>query len=129
MANSYLTLASDRELERLARQTLQSQEDSFERQQLRYRTGAVSGLDLAQSKTTVEQARADHARFDGDTAQDIDTLTLLVGTSIDPALLPEQFDSTPWSSTRCPPAYPLPCCYAALMCSKPSARCEPPTPI
>jgi outer membrane protein, multidrug efflux system len=93
VANAYLTLASDRELERLAQQTLQSQEDSLARQQLRHQTGTVSGLDLAQSKTTVEQARADHARFEGSVAQDIDTLTLLVGTSIDPALLPVQFDS------------------------------------
>jgi multidrug efflux system outer membrane protein len=93
VANAYLTLASDRELERLAQQTLRSQEDSLARQQLRHQTGTVSGLDLAQSKTTVEQARADHARFEGNVAQDIDTLTLLVGTSIDPALLPEQFDS------------------------------------
>ncbi len=93
VADAYLTLASDRELERLARQTLQSQEDSFARQERRHQTGTVSGLDLAQSKTTVEQARADHARFEGITAQDIDALTLLVGTSIDPALLPEHFDS------------------------------------
>jgi outer membrane protein, multidrug efflux system len=94
VANAYLTLASDRELERLAQQTLQSQEDSFALQQQRHQTGTVSGLDLSQSKTTVEQARADAARFEGNVAQDIDTLTLLVGTSIDPALLPEQFDST-----------------------------------
>ena len=53
----------------------------------------MSGLDLAQSKTTVEQARADAARYEGNVAQDIDALTLLVGTSVDPGLLPEQFDS------------------------------------
>ena len=93
VANTYLTLASDRELERLALQTLQSQEDSFARQQQRHQTGTVSGLDLAQSKTTVEQARIDAARFEGNVARDIDTLTLLVGSSIAPALLPEQFDS------------------------------------
>jgi outer membrane protein, multidrug efflux system len=93
IASAYLTLASDRELERLAWQSLQSQEDSFALQQRRHQTGTVSGLDLAQSKTTVEQARADAARFEGNVAQDIDTLTLLVGISIDPALLPEQFDS------------------------------------
>jgi outer membrane protein, multidrug efflux system len=92
VASAYLTLASGRELERLARQSLQSQEDSFARQQRRHQTGTVSGLDLAQSKTTVEQARADAARFEGHVAQDIDILTLLVGTSIDPALLPEQCD-------------------------------------
>jgi multidrug efflux system outer membrane protein len=93
VANAYLTLASDRELERLALQTLKSQEDSFARQERRHQTGTVSSLDLSQSKTTVEQARADAARFEGNVAQDFDTLTLLVGTSIDPALLPEQFDS------------------------------------
>jgi multidrug efflux system outer membrane protein len=93
VASAYLTLAADRELERLARRTLQSQEDSFARQKQRHQTGTVSGLDLAQSKTTVEQARADAARAEGNVAQDIDTLTLLAGTSIDPKLLPEAFDS------------------------------------
>jgi multidrug efflux system outer membrane protein len=93
VANAYLTLASDRELERLARQTLESQEHSFALQEKQHETGTVSGLDVAQSQTTVEQARADSARFEGNVAQDIDALTLLVGTSIDPALLPAQFDS------------------------------------
>jgi multidrug efflux system outer membrane protein len=93
VANAYLTLASDRELEHLAQETLESQEHSFTLQRTRHETGTVSGLDLAQSQTTVEQARADAARFEGNVAQDIDALTLLVGTSIDPALLPAPFDS------------------------------------
>jgi multidrug efflux system outer membrane protein len=93
VANAYLTLASDRELEHLAQETFESQEHSFTLQQKRHETGTASGLDLAQSQTTVEQARADTARFEGNVAQDIDALTLLVGTSIDPALLPAQFDS------------------------------------
>jgi multidrug efflux system outer membrane protein len=93
VANDYLTLASDRELERLAQETLESQEHSFTLQQRRHETGAASGLDLAQSQTTALQARADAARFEGNVAQDIDALTLLVGTSIDAALLPAQFDS------------------------------------
>jgi outer membrane protein, multidrug efflux system len=93
VANAYLTLASDRELERLAQETLESREHSFTLEQRQHETGAVSGLDLAQSQTTVEQARADAARFEGNVAQDIDALTLLVGTSVDPALLPARFDS------------------------------------
>lgn len=93
VANAYLTLASDRELDQLAQQSLRSQEDSFALQQQQHQTGTVSGLDLAQSRTTVEQARAEAARFDGNVAQDINTLTLLVGAPIDPALLPEQFES------------------------------------
>jgi multidrug efflux system outer membrane protein len=93
VANAYLTLASDRELERLAQETLESEEHSFTLQQRRHETGTASGLDLAQSQTTVEQARTDAARFEGNIAQDIDALTLLVGTSLDPALLPARFGS------------------------------------
>jgi outer membrane protein, multidrug efflux system len=93
VAIAFLTLASDRELVHLAQETLESQEHSLTLQQTRHETGTASGLDLAQSQTTVEQARADAARFEGNVAQDIDALTLLVGTSIDPALLPAQFDS------------------------------------
>ena len=93
VANAYLTLASDRELEHLAQETLETRQDSFALEQRRHETGTVSGLDVAQSQTTVEQARADTARFEGNVAQDIDALTLLVGTSIDPALLPAQFDA------------------------------------
>jgi len=91
IANAYLTLASDRELQRLAQQTLKSQEDSFELTQKRHAIGAVSGLDLAQAQTTVESARADAARYDGNIAQDIDTLGLLVGAPVDAGLLPQDF--------------------------------------
>jgi multidrug efflux system outer membrane protein len=93
VANAYLTLASDRELEHLAQQTLESQEHSLALEQRRYETGTVSGLELAQSQTTALQARADAGRFEGNVAQDIDALTLLVGTPIDAALLPAQLDS------------------------------------
>jgi outer membrane protein, multidrug efflux system len=93
VANAYLTLASDRELERLSQQTLKSQEDSYALEQKRHEAGTVSALDLVQSQTTVEQARADAARFAGNVAQDVDALALLVGTAIEPAVLPAQFDS------------------------------------
>jgi multidrug efflux system outer membrane protein len=106
VANAYLTLASDRELEHLAQQTLKGREDSFALEQKRHDTGTVSGLDLAQSQTTVEQARADAARFEGNVAQDIDALSLLVGTSIDPALLPARFDSKTTGLERLPAGVP-----------------------
>jgi multidrug efflux system outer membrane protein len=93
VANAYLTLASDRDLQRLAQQTLQSQEASFNLAQHAHDAGTTSGLDLAQAQTTVEQARADVARYGGNVAQDIDALTLLAGTSVDPAWLPQSFDS------------------------------------
>ena len=94
VANAYLTLASDRDLQRLARQTLESQEASFNLAQHTHDAGTTSGLDLAQAQTTVEQARADVARYEGSVAQDIDALTLLVGMSLDPAWLPQSFDAS-----------------------------------
>ncbi len=89
IADAYLTLAADRDLQRLAASTLRSQQDSYALTQRTYEAGGVSGLDLAEARTTVESARADVARYDGNIAQDIDALTLLVGATPDPAQLPE----------------------------------------
>jgi len=93
VANAYLTLASDRDLQHLAQQTLESQEHSYELSLKSHDAGTTSGLDLAQAQTTVEQARADAARYEGNVAQDIDALTLLVGAPLDPDWLPEAFDA------------------------------------
>lgn len=93
VADAYLTLASDRELQHLAASTLASQRASYELTGQRHATGSASGLDLAQARTTVEAARADAARYDGNVAQDIDALTLLLGGAPDPALLPQALDA------------------------------------
>lgn len=92
VANAYLTLASDRELQHLAADTLKSQQDSFALTQKLRETGAASGLDVAQARTTVEAARADAAHYDGNVAQDVDALTLLLGSSPDPAEFPAGLD-------------------------------------
>lgn len=91
VANAYLTLAADRELQRLAQETLASQENSFRLIGQQHERGAVSGLDLAQAQTTVEAARVDAARYAGNVAQDINALTLLVGATVDINLLPDDF--------------------------------------
>jgi multidrug efflux system outer membrane protein len=91
VATTYLGLAADLQLQRLAEETLESQEESYRLTQSRYELGAVSGLEVAQAQTTVESARVDVARFAGDVAQDLNLLTFLVGAPIDPTLLPEGF--------------------------------------
>ena len=93
VANAYLILAADRELLRLAEETLKTQEDSFRLTQRRHELGAVSGLELNQERTTIEQARVDVARYAGDVSRDVNALTFLVGAPIDPALLPPGFES------------------------------------
>ena len=107
IANAYLTLAADRELRRLAQQTLESQQASFGLTEKQHQIGSASGLDLAQAQTTVEQARADAARYEGNVAQDTDALTLLVGATLDPTLLPEQFDPSIMGIDALPAGVPL----------------------
>lgn len=92
VANIYLTLSADRELLRIAEATLQSQQASYDLTRKRYELGALSALELNQSRTVVETARSDVARFAGQVAQDTNALTLLVGATIDPTLLPEAFE-------------------------------------
>jgi outer membrane protein, multidrug efflux system len=91
VANVYLTLAADQEQLRLARATLATREQSYAITEKRHELGAVSGLDLSQSRTLVEGARADAARYAGQVAQDINALNLLVGAPVDPQRLPAGF--------------------------------------
>ena len=88
---AYLTLAADQEQVRLARATLATREQSFAITEKRHELGAVSGLDLSQSRTLVESARAELARYAGFVAQDSNALNLLVGATVAPDLLPTSF--------------------------------------
>ena len=94
VSNAYLTLAADRELLNLSRATLANFEASFGLTQKRFDLGATSRLDLAQSRTLVEAARADTARFEGLVARDTNALTLLAGGPIEERLLPPGFGDT-----------------------------------
>ena len=91
VANTWLGLSADQELQRIAQATLASHEASFKLSEQRHALGAVSALDVSQARTVVEAARADAARFAGQVAQGRNALVLLVGESFDPALLPQEF--------------------------------------
>ncbi|HWW21113.1 MAG TPA: efflux transporter outer membrane subunit, partial [Steroidobacteraceae bacterium] len=106
VAGAYLTLAADRELDRLALETLKGQEASYDLTRQRHESGAVSGLDLAQARTTVEQARVDAARFEGNVAQDVDALALLIGGAVDAGTLPRELDANITGLAPLPPALP-----------------------
>ncbi|ATE70439.1 efflux transporter outer membrane subunit [Lysobacter capsici] len=90
VANAYLTLAADRELLSVSEATLKNQQSAYDLTEKRRELGAVSGLEVSQARTQVEQARADAARYAGQVAQDINALNLLVGEPVDPALLPQR---------------------------------------
>lgn len=89
VASAWLTLGADRELLDVSRETLKSQQASYDLTRRQHGLGAVSGLDLAQAETTVASARADVARFTGQVAADRDALELLVGRPVDERELPD----------------------------------------
>jgi multidrug efflux system outer membrane protein len=90
VANSWLTLASDRERLKLAKDTLESQQSSYTLIQRRFEAGASSQLDLKQAQTRVDSARVDIALFTAQLAQSENALNLLVGTRVPQELLPAE---------------------------------------
>jgi multidrug efflux system outer membrane protein len=93
VVDAWLAVAAGRDQMRLAEATLVTREEGLQLTGKRYELGAVSALDVHQARTQAESARADLARFAGRVAQDVNLLTLLVGTPVDPALLPGGFDA------------------------------------
>lgn len=89
VANAWLTLAADRDLLKLAEDTLTSQQASYELQQRSHALGNTSGLILAQAQTTVESARVDVAAYQSQVQQDLNALNLLAGSQLAEELLPE----------------------------------------
>jgi multidrug efflux system outer membrane protein len=88
VAANYLALAADRERLALARETLASQQTSFQLTRSRLEAGVSSALDLHQAQTSLDTARVDIARFTSLVAQDENALALVVGAKVAPELLP-----------------------------------------
>jgi multidrug efflux system outer membrane protein len=90
VANTYLILAADRELLKLAQETLKAQEASYNLIRRRYEVGASSELDLRQAQTRVDAARVDISRYTAIAAGDENALMLLAGSPVPDALLPTE---------------------------------------
>ncbi len=82
VASAYLTWRADQELLALTQDTLQSYEQSLRLTERSNQVGTASALNLSQSRTSLESARASLAKFQRQVAQDLNNLTLLVGTSV-----------------------------------------------
>ena len=89
VATAWLTLAADQQRLQLARDTLQSQQKSFELIDRSFALGAQSGLALAQAQGTVEAARVQAALYDSQVEQDRNALDLLAGTNVPANILPQ----------------------------------------
>jgi multidrug efflux system outer membrane protein len=92
-AKAYLTLAADQENLKLARATLESQQDSYNLIGKSYKNGLATELDLRRAQSEVETAKRDVPRFTRQVAQDRNALNLLVGAPVEKQLLPDQLDS------------------------------------
>nr|WP_172407539.1 efflux transporter outer membrane subunit [Stenotrophomonas maltophilia] len=103
VANAWLTLGADSEQLRIAQATLATYEDSLRLTEARRELGGASALELSQTRTLVETARTDVARFAGQVVQDRNALVLLAGGPVDATLLP-QAEVTEVASVRPLPA-------------------------
>ncbi|MGJ7548602.1 efflux transporter outer membrane subunit [Pseudomonas alloputida] len=83
VASAYLTWRADQELLVLSQDTLAADERSLRLTTAQRRAGTVSALDQIQSRTSVDSTRATVARYKRQVAQDLNQLTLLVGTPVD----------------------------------------------
>lgn len=88
VASAYLTWSADLDRLALARQTLQSQSDTYGLTQRRFELGTDSALTLRQQQTSVESARVDMANYTAQVALDQNALALLLGTAVPVDLTP-----------------------------------------
>jgi multidrug efflux system outer membrane protein len=79
VASSYLNLLADDELLRVTRDTLATRQESLRLTQLKFDRDAASKLDLSQSQSLLEGAKASLAQLTRQRAQDENTLALLIG--------------------------------------------------
>lgn len=90
IASDYLTLAADREHLLLAQSTLKSYQETLSLMTRKAQAGSASALDVAQAQSGLESARADLARYTSLVEQDVDTLSMDVGSDVSKDLLPEK---------------------------------------
>jgi multidrug efflux system outer membrane protein len=105
-AADWLALAANRERLKLAKDTLASQQNSYQLVKSRFEAGVSSALDLHQAQTSVDTARVDIARFTAFVAQDENALTLVVGSQVPAELLPQALSETLTSLKDVAPGLP-----------------------
>lgn len=84
VANAWLTLQADRALLKLTEQTLENYEYNYDLVRRSNEVGVSSSLDLAQARTAVEGAKVNLAAYKRQVAQDLNLLTLLLGSDVPP---------------------------------------------
>lgn len=92
VADTYLALAAGRENLRLAEETLETQQATYELIRQTREAGMASDLELRQAESQVEAARTDIARYSAQLALYENALDLLAGTTVPRNLLPKELE-------------------------------------
>lgn len=82
VVSSYLTLCADKDLLKLARDTAESQRETYDLTKQRYEMDVGSEQDLSQAETTLRSAEAEVYQYTRQVQQDANALRLLLGTEI-----------------------------------------------
>lgn len=93
VANAYLTLATDRSLLAIARDTSKSAARSVELNRALLQGGVAPRTSLRQAETILAQAQADEASLETAVVQDRNAIELLVGAPVAEELLPVSIES------------------------------------
>jgi len=102
VATAWATMAADQDQLALARKTEAAFRQTLDLTEARFKSGVASELEVRQARTSHDQARADIAQMTTQIAQDQNALTLLAGTSVDAALLPDGLPANGITVARLP---------------------------
>ncbi|WOI52502.1 efflux transporter outer membrane subunit [Parvularcula sp. LCG005] len=92
VANGWLNLVANNRLYQLAEETAGSQEQSLELTKALFDAGVADDLDYQRAVTSVEQAKADRARFAAQRRQSLNALMVLTGAPVSDDLLDRAAD-------------------------------------
>ncbi|THD57963.1 efflux transporter outer membrane subunit [Phenylobacterium sp.] len=102
VADAYLTLATDRSLLAIAKDTVASASKTVDLTQARLSGGVAPRTDLRLAQTVLEQANSDVANLTTIVAQDRNALELLVGAKVADTDLPASIESVDGSLAEVP---------------------------
>ncbi|KCZ46977.1 MULTISPECIES: efflux transporter outer membrane subunit [unclassified Hyphomonas] len=89
VAETWMQLAADHELLKLANRTAESQTESLDLTRELFAAGTASELDVRRASASVAQAQAQAAQYEAAMRRDMNALQLLVGAPLPGALLEE----------------------------------------
>jgi multidrug efflux system outer membrane protein len=89
VAETWMQLAADHELLKLANRTAESQTESLDLTRELFAAGTASELDVRRASASVAQAQAQAAQYEAAVRRDVNALQLLVGAPLPGALLEE----------------------------------------